>query len=350
MFALELDQRASYLLACSGGGDSLALAHLLREQNYSFEVAYLDHGQGQEAQKFLRQFCLQWDLRFWTRRLDVSAWSRRYRMSWEAAAREVRYAWLRRLARSRGVQLLTAHTADDQAETVLLRLLQGTTLSGLSAIDPDGRPLLSWRRKQLREYLGQLGQHWLEDPANRDARFLRVALRQRVMPILEELNGGVVEHLAQLAEDARELRHCLGRELGLADMNRLEFEEWLHSAWLSLVPRRARWQRQHAKEMWQLIQLPAWASLNLPGQCWAEWDGSRLYLGLDSYALPAPDWRYRQAGDRWQGRPLKEWMRRWGMPRRLRDTVPLRAHGSEVLEIPGWTDQQARPGLISLRS
>ena len=341
MFALDLEDQP-YLLACSGGGDSLALAHLLREQKYAFEVAYLDHGQGSSAQPFLEQLCAQWKVRFWWRRLHVQAWARRYGMSWEAAGRELRYAWLRRLAAGRGAQLLTAHTADDQAETVLLRILQGTTLSGLSAIEPAGRPLLGLRRTQLREYLRQSGQVWLEDPANEEPRFTRVALRQRIMPLLEELNSGVVGHLLALAQDAGELRRILACEKPLREMNRLEFEEWLHRSWRSLVPSPARWQREHARGIWQLIQGQDWGCLNLPGQSWAEWDGQRLALGLDDYPLPGPQWRYRQAGDTWKGRPLKECMRTWGMPRRLRDVVPLRAQGQEVLEIPGWTDGGVR--------
>src|SRR5258708_28361618 len=132
----------------------------------------------------------------------------------EVAARKVRYNFFRELARAgRVTKIVTAHTLDDQAETVLLRILRGTGIRGLSGIHPrlvfEGkdevvRPLLNFRRTDLEAFLRDRGQRWREDSSNRDLAFLRNRLRHRLLPLLKEDFGlAAVENLADLAEIAR---------------------------------------------------------------------------------------------------------------------------------------------------
>lgn len=358
------------LLACSGGADSLALLHLLQGSPWTLEVAYLDHGSS-PCPQLLRDYCARHRLRLWERRLRVERWARRYGMSWEAAARQVRYAWLAGLGRRRGALVLTAHTADDQAETLLFRLLQGTTLAGLAGIEVRqewlARPLLGVRRQALRDYLRAKEVDWREDPMNQDSRFLRVALRQQVLPLLEQLNGRAVEHLAALANDGLELRRHWEAVPWKPGRGRLHFEHQLHACWTRLGPiPGARWERFHAQRIWEALDQPRCQIWDLPGRIWCEWDGQRLRLGrrlqrlprlsvqagqapaqepwrvvLDPRLLTSWEWRARRPGDRWQGQLLKKALAAWRMPRPLRDHWPLLiVPPHQVVWVPGWRVRQ----------
>jgi tRNA(Ile)-lysidine synthase len=136
----------------------------------------------------------------------------------EAIARSLRYGFFRQLAgEGRVSKIATAHTLDDQAETVLLRIFRGTGIRGLSGIHPriafeekgrtSGelvRPLLGFRRARLLEFLRARGQSWREDSSNRDIAFLRNRVRHRLLPLIgEEFGEAAIEHMAELAEIAR---------------------------------------------------------------------------------------------------------------------------------------------------
>ncbi len=129
----------------------------------------------------------------------------------QAWAREVRYGLLGELAQQLGASsVATAHTLNDQAETVMMRLLRGTGLDGLSAMSATRslgpvrliRPLLAATRDALREYLVGRGVKWIEDPSNTDRRFMRARVRSELLPLMEQLQPGVAGRLAALAEDA----------------------------------------------------------------------------------------------------------------------------------------------------
>src|SRR5690606_8910701 len=126
----------------------------------------------------------------------------------ETGARTARWAALRRLATERGSSLIvTAHHADDQAETVLMRALRGSGPAGLAAMRPQAsgvlRPLLPFRRVELARYVLEGELAWWSDPANVDERHLRSWLRHRVVPVLEARLADVVPRLARVAESAR---------------------------------------------------------------------------------------------------------------------------------------------------
>ncbi len=204
------------LLACSGGADSVALVLLMRslatEYGWSLAVGHVHHGLRPSAEEdavFVEALARRLDLAFLTRRLvGLSP------PNLEAKARAGRYAALADMARQLGLAAVaTAHTLDDQAETVLLRLLRGTGPAGLAGIAPRRplapgvdvvRPLLWCRRSQLRQFLAEEGQTWREDESNLDPRQLRNRLRHRLMPLLLAENPRLPEALAQLAEVVRE--------------------------------------------------------------------------------------------------------------------------------------------------
>jgi tRNA(Ile)-lysidine synthase len=202
------------LVAVSGGADSVALADLLHELipvlRLSLHVAHVHHGLRPEAEAdadSVGRLCERLAVPYHLERVAV-----RREPPWEgleAEARRARYAAL--LARARAVgahRVATGHTADDQAETVLMRLLQGAGPRGLAGIAPARgpliRPLLETRRLEIERHLRQRGLDWVEDPSNRDPRFLRNRIRHEILPFLGEVWGPeMVDSLCRSAAMAR---------------------------------------------------------------------------------------------------------------------------------------------------
>ncbi|REK17705.1 MAG: tRNA lysidine(34) synthetase TilS [Planctomycetota bacterium] len=215
------------LLAVSGGADSVALlrAALARKAPGPgrLVVAHVHHGlRGAEAdadEAFVRQLCDELDVACEVGRADVAQLAATEGDGVEAAARAARYAFLQETAGRLGARYVaTAHTADDQAETILHRIVRGTGLAGLSGMETSRelcegvalvRPLLFVRRVEVIDYLSALDQPFREDTSNRDESFTRNRLRRSLLPQLAaDYNPGVVEallRLGRLAGDAQRL-------------------------------------------------------------------------------------------------------------------------------------------------
>ena len=205
-------------VAVSGGADSVArlflLAELRRELGIVLSVVHFNHklrGKHSDGdEKFVEKLAGKLGLEFHGGRGDVAGRAKREKKNLEDMARRARYEFFAGLARDGRVdQVAVAHTADDQAETVLAHILRGTGLAGLGGIHPVAgnvvRPLLGVRRAELRAYLRAKKQAWREDATNRDTTRMRARIRKKLLPLLErEFQGAVVEHLGTLAELARE--------------------------------------------------------------------------------------------------------------------------------------------------
>ena len=199
-----LSGRRRILVALSGGLDSVVLLHLLRfVSDRDIVAAHFDHamraGSGADAQ-WVRGLCRAWDVPLEMGRAEDAPSS-------EAAARELRYAFLLAAAERAGADtVVTAHHADDQAETVLFRLARGTGLAGLAGIPVRRgiivRPLLAFTRAELQSYAAATGLSWREDPSNRSLRFARNRIRHRVLPELERARPGATRRIARLAHAA----------------------------------------------------------------------------------------------------------------------------------------------------
>lgn len=200
------------VVAFSGGLDSVTLLHLLRfHPPFPLRVraAHFDHamrpGSALDA-SWAAGLCNAWQVRFTMARADPVPRS-------EAAARDMRYQFLAEAAaQSASDCIASAHHADDQAETVLFRLLRGTGLHGLAAI-PERRgrlvrPLLPFRRSALLAYATAAGLRWREDPTNVSLDFARNRIRHVLLPTLERSRAGITDQLASLARDARVAEHA----------------------------------------------------------------------------------------------------------------------------------------------
>jgi len=205
----------------SGGADSVALTRALHERSKELglvlSVAHLHHGlRGAEAdgdRELARALATELGLPFYEARVDVAAEAAKAGETVEEAARRLRYGWFRNLMAVGEVEAVaTAHTRDDQAETVLAKFLRGAWTEGLSGIHPivefaEGRilrPLLATTRAEVEAYLHALGQGWREDSTNRHLAYTRNRIRHELLPLLESWNPQLREHMAQMAELARD--------------------------------------------------------------------------------------------------------------------------------------------------
>lgn len=206
-------------VAVSGGADSVALLRALvelrQELGIVLSVAHFHHGiRGAEAdadRDFVRALADQLGLELHLEAGDAPAYARAHRLSLETAARDLRHAWFARLISDKQTdKIATAHTLDDQAETVLMRLVRGAGVRGLSGIFPVQeekrlvRPLLTVTRQEVESYLKTLGQAWREDSTNQDPAHTRNRVRHQLLPMLErDFNPAIRGSLADLAETAR---------------------------------------------------------------------------------------------------------------------------------------------------
>jgi tRNA(Ile)-lysidine synthase len=224
----------------SGGADSVALLRILRElsegQGIRLAVVHFNHGlRGADSEgdeQFVASLAADLNLPYFCGREDVRAVARAKHWNLEDAGRRLRYGFFGALVREGRIdRVAVAHTADDQAETVLARILRGTGPRGLAAIYPVNghvaRPLLEIRRAELREYLDNLAQRWREDASNHDLTRLRAQLRHEVLPALErDVQPAIVSRLVRLADMSRE-DEAFWQALTGARLNALvEREDW----------------------------------------------------------------------------------------------------------------------------
>jgi tRNA(Ile)-lysidine synthase len=315
------------ILAVSGGADSVALLRA----TWAFKAAaggsgrlfvgHLNHGlRGAEAdadEAWLKELCRQLDVPLETATVDVDSLAADEGNGIEAAARRARYNFLGQTAERLGARLVvTAHTADDQVETVLQRIFRGTGLAGLAGIPRSRRlshcvslvrPMLSVWRHEVMAYLNELGQGYRNDPSNDDPRHARNRLRHGLLPLVrQELNANVDSALVQLAVQAQEAQRviaaiasdvmndcvavefaadrdgCLGRSIEI-DCTRLAgkppivVREVLKAAWMA-----ANWPLQSMGfSEWQLLAGMAakdsWpTAANLPANIHVRRDGCLL--------------------------------------------------------------------------
>jgi tRNA(Ile)-lysidine synthase len=210
------------LVACSGGPDSTVLLHVLhqlrRELGVTLSVASIDHALRPEAASEVERvgaFAKELGVPFYPLRVEVT----RQGASIQAQARQLRYQALREIAASRGASIIAVgHTQDDQAETVLARMLRGAGLRGLGGIEPrraDGvvRPLLDCGRSEVRAYALERALPFVDDPSNHQRAFERVRIRHEVLPALLREDPRIVEHLSALSDEVAEVNAYLDEQL-----------------------------------------------------------------------------------------------------------------------------------------
>ena len=378
------------LCALSGGADSMYLLCRLLEAGYAVHAAHYNHRLRPTAdrdEQFVRDWCDRHHIPLTVGSGDVSGYAAETGMGLEEAARELRYAFLHRTAAESGCALIaTGHHAGDNAETVLMNLIRGCGLNGLSGI-PERRgilvrPMLAVTRREIDSYLSTHSIPHVEDETNTDQTYTRNRIRHQLIPLLEELNPQAVRHITDAARRCSEDEAELQRQAELLAAQSTETEDGtsIPLSVLTAAPRpialRALQimapgtQSTHLESMLALCQSgsPS-ACLDIPGgtvrrvydtllftpqldevplaaplcegaQIWGKWhitctpsvcppkayvDRTHFYLRADSYCI-----RSRQEGDMIQlgNRPsktLKKLMIEEQIPRHLRNSVPVLA-------------------------
>ena len=202
------------ILGFSAGPDSMALAHWLaaRVDPARLVLAHVNHQlRGEESDRdeaVASAFAEGLGLRFVVHRADVAALAKAWGEGLEAAGRRVRYAFFESLVPGPDDRILTAHTADDNAETLLLHLCRGSGLAGLCGIPPVRgkllRPFLSVTRAQIDAYCAAWDLPFVTDSSNASPAYARNRLRREVLPVLRELYPGTVEAMGRAAALLRE--------------------------------------------------------------------------------------------------------------------------------------------------
>ena len=221
------------MVGLSGGADSVALpdalASLRRRRGFRLVAAHLDHGLrpgSADDAAFCAQLCRALGVPFRQGAADVRARAGRERGGLEQAARRERYAFLRRVREEEAAAAIAvAHTRDDQAETLLLRLLRGAGATGLGGMRPRSgdlvRPLLAVSRDEVLDHLRERGLAWREDPSNADAAHRRNRVRHELLPYLEarfnpRIRAALARTAGLLADEAAHVRREAEALLALA--------------------------------------------------------------------------------------------------------------------------------------
>ncbi len=206
------------IVAVSGGADSVCLLHVLShlagELDTGFAVCHVMHGiRGEEAKRDAEHVRMEAEKLGLSCRIyekDVPAYAAEHGISLEEAGRIIRYGCLNEYKEEIGADWIAlAHQKEDQEETILFHILRGTGLRGLRGIRPvQGdriRPLLQTERAGIEEWLKEQGIEYCTDSTNLESEYSRNKLRNRILPVLREINAGVGEHLLSLAQEAEEL-------------------------------------------------------------------------------------------------------------------------------------------------
>ena len=239
-----------YLVALSGGADSVALLLLLKNAHFNVHAAHCNfHLRGEESDRdeaFCVELCKGLGVELHRAHFDTREYAELHKVSIEMAARELRYKWFEQLREDIGAAgICVAHHRDDSVETVLLNLVRGTGLRGLTGIQPRNghilRPLLCVSRAEIEAFLAEKGQKYVTDSTNLKADVQRNIVRLEVLPLLRKLNPAVAENIQRTAEYLSEAQQVLNvaiarfndsNILNLRDIETYGSSEYLTFEWL----------------------------------------------------------------------------------------------------------------------
>ena len=239
-----------YIVALSGGADSVALLLLLDEMGYKVHALHCNfHLRGDESdrdERFCEDLCLKKNIPFHRIHFDTLMYAETHKMSVEMAARELRYRYFEQLRKDIGAEgICVAHHQDDTVETVLLNLVRGTGLRGLTGIQPRNgailRPLLCVTRTEIEAYLATKQQDYVTDSTNLETDFVRNKIRLQVVPLLRQLNPAVSENIVRTAEHLTEAQKVLdtvvdtykgSNQLDLCALQQVGSAEYIVFEWL----------------------------------------------------------------------------------------------------------------------
>ena len=297
-----------YIVALSGGADSVALLLLLKEHGFNVHAAHcnfcLRGAESDRDEAFCVELCRRIGVELHRVHFDTREYALLHKVSIEMAARELRYGWFAQLCKDLGAAgICVAHHRDDSVETVLLNLVRGTGLRGLTGIKPQSqqvfacgknvqnpmkltvlRPLLCVSRAEIERFLVERGQKYVTDSSNLEADVLRNKIRLQVLPLLRELNPAASENIVRTAENLGDAQAVLDEmlddikdcnSLDISDCNDLRCRKYFVYEWLKKYG-------FNGKQMKQILASETGAVFTSPMGYEVYKDRSRLVLGLSS--------------------------------------------------------------------
>ena len=215
------------VVGVSGGPDSMALLNVLINLNnnnlsYKIIVAHVNHGIRKEADeetKFVEEFCQKNNIQCFIKKENVNELAKQNKIGTEEAGRNLRYSFFEEVAiKNNANKIATAHTANDNAETVLMNIIRGSGTSGLKGIEPKRdnkfiRPLIECTRAEIEKYCEEKNLNPKEDKNNKENIYTRNKIRNQLIPALEEFNPSIISSLNRMSEIAREENEYLNKQV-----------------------------------------------------------------------------------------------------------------------------------------
>ena len=220
-----LEQNSRIIVGFSGGADSVSLLHVLTIIGYECVVAHCNfHLRGEESvrdEAFARNLCREWDIPFYLKEFHTTDYAKEKGISIEMAARELRYSWFEELGLKLDIpHIAIAHHKDDSVETILINLIRGTGIKGLTGISPRNgkiiRPLLCLNRSDILSYLEKNGLKYVTDSTNAEDEYVRNKIRLNLLPLLETINPSVKESIGKTAARLRQVENIYSEYIGRA--------------------------------------------------------------------------------------------------------------------------------------
>ena len=221
-------KRSHFLLAVSGGVDSVVLAHLMHTIGAKCTIAHVNFQlRGSESvrdEHFVRQLATQFNYPILVQSFETAKYAEAYKMGIQEAAREIRYTWFESIIKTldQPAFLLTAHHADDQVETVLMQFFRGTGVHGLTGIAPYrkdsiplARPLLAFTKAAIQAYALEHGLNFVEDSSNAKDDYTRNFIRNQLMPQVTQLYANAAQNILSTVERLKEADEIISETVNL---------------------------------------------------------------------------------------------------------------------------------------
>ena len=260
-----LNHNDLYIVALSGGADSVALLLLLKEQGFRIHAAHCNfHLRGEESDRdetFCVELCGRLGIELHRAHFDTKTYADLHHVSIEMAARELRYRWFEQLRQDIGAAAVcVAHHQNDSVETILMNIIRGTGLRGLTGIQARNgyvlRPLLCVSRDEIERFLSERGQSYVTDSSNLTEDYMRNKIRLQVLPLLQTLNPAVLNHILQTAENLAAAQATIDVLLkgigGSKSLNLSEYTDYLSREYVTF-----EWLRNYGFNGSQVHQLLA---------------------------------------------------------------------------------------------
>jgi len=260
-----LNHNDLYIVALSGGADSVALLLLLKEQGFRIHAAHCNfHLRGEESDRdeaFCVELCGRLGIELHRVHFDTNTYADLHHVSIEMAARELRYRWFEQLRQDIGAAAIcVAHHQNDSVETILMNIIRGTGLRGLTGIQARNgfvlRPLLCVSRDEIERFLSERGQSYVTDSSNLTEDYMRNKIRLQVLPLLQTLNPAVSDHILQTAENLAAAQATIDVLLkgigGSKSLNLSEYTDYLSREYVTF-----EWLRNYGFNGSQVHQLLA---------------------------------------------------------------------------------------------